>query len=124
MSKEIQTELKGFEKVTAWQKGMELALLIYKLTDQFPKTEIYGLTSQMRRCAVSIPSNIAEGYRRFSKQEFHHFLTFSFGSGGELQTQLKIAKGLGYSKMEDYNKVDSLLDEVMKLLYTMIKEKS
>ncbi len=71
---------------------MSLVVEVYKLTKELPKSEVYGLASQMTRAAVSIPSNIAEGYRRGTKNEFHHFLTISYGSGAELETQLEIFK--------------------------------
>lgn len=109
--------------MAVWNKAMDLVIKVYKLTDYFPQSELYGLSSQMRRCAVSIPSNIAEGYRRYGKQEFHHFLTYSFGSGGELETQLDIAEKLGYVKSNDYLNTKNLLNEVMKLLHTMLRNK-
>ena len=85
-----------------WQKSVELAVEVYELTDRFPKSEIFGLTSQMRRAAVSIPSNIAEGRRRLTQKEFIHFLTISYGSGAELETQLEISKKLSFSKNLNY----------------------
>jgi len=81
---------------------MDLVVEIYKLTDRFPKSEIYGLISQMRRCAVSIPSNIAEGRKRGSRKEYHHFLTISYGSGAELETQLEIAERLKFNSKIDF----------------------
>lgn len=99
---------------------MELVVEIYILTDQFPREEIYGLTSQMKRSAVSIPSNIAEGKLRNSKKEFKQFLLIAFGSGGELETQIEIAKRLPKTKNMDYSRVDSLLEEVIKMLNKLI----
>jgi four helix bundle protein len=103
-----------------WQKSMSLVIAIYKLTNDFPSHELYGLTSQMRRAAVSIPSNIAEGKRRSSRKDFRHFLINSFGSGAELETQIEISKRLMYGKNESHLEVDILLGEVMKMLNKMI----
>ena len=100
---------------------MELVALIYKTTYSFPKEEIYGLTSQIRRAAISIPSNIAEGRGRGTKKEFTQFLRISYGSCAELETQLEVAKKLSFGEKLDYNKVDILLTEVSKMLYVMIK---
>ena len=111
----------GYQNFTAWKKSMELVKAVYVLTSKFPKNEIYGLISQMQRCAVSIPSNIAEGYRRGSKPEFMRFLRIAYGSGGELETQLQIVGMLNFVSVKEAQGVTSLLDEVMKLLNTMIK---
>lgn len=86
----------------------------------FPKEELFCLTSQMRRCAISIPSNIAEGHTRKSKKEFVQFLYIAFGSGSELETQLQISYNLNYIKENDYTKTLSLLSEVMKMLNALI----
>ncbi len=104
-----------------WQKSMILVEEIYKLTTNFPKTEIYGLSSQIKRCAVSIPSNIAEGKLRKSKKELIQFLRISYGSGAELETQIEISKRLSFAQEYNYNKVDKLLLEVMKMLNTLLK---
>jgi len=92
----------SYKNLIVWQKSVELAVEVYELTDRFPKSEIFGLTSQMRRAAVSIPSNIAEGRRRLTQKEFIHFLTISYGSGAELETQLEISKKLSFSKNLNY----------------------
>ena len=76
----------SYKDLIVWQKSMEIVVLIYKLTEQFPTNEIYGLTSQIRRCSVSVPSNIAEGSRRGGQKDYRHFLTIAFGSGAELET--------------------------------------
>ncbi|MFH0846348.1 MAG: four helix bundle protein [Patescibacteria group bacterium] len=104
-----------------WQKSMDLVLKIYKLTENFPKSELYGLTSQIKRCAVSIPSNIAEGKLRKSKKEFIQFLRISYGSGAELETQIEISKRLQFTDIKNYEKVDVLLLEIMKILNTLLK---
>ncbi len=113
--------LHTYKDLVVWQKAMELVVLIYELTEKFPRSELYGLTSQMRRAAISIPSNIAEGRRRGSKKEFLHFLLNAYGSGAELETQLEIAKKLPETRNLDYNKINSLLEEIMKMLNRMIK---
>jgi four helix bundle protein len=88
--------MKGHRDLVAWQKAMELVFDIYRLTARFPKEELYGLTSQLRRAAVSVPSNIAEGYGRNSRREFHQFLGHARGSLAEVETQLLIASELNY----------------------------
>ncbi len=95
---------------------MELVVVIYELTEQYPKSEIYGLVSQMRRSAVSIPSNIAEGRRRRSRKEYNQFLLIAYGSGAELETQIEISKRLPFGFGLNFVKVDRLLDEVMRIL--------
>lgn len=99
---------------------MDLVIAVYELTEQFPKSEIYGLISQMRRCTVSIPSNIAEGRRRGSKKDYRQFLVIAYGSGAELETQIEIAKRLPFGKNLDYVKIDRLLLETMKMLNKML----
>jgi four helix bundle protein len=103
-----------------WQKSMDLVVALYELTEHFPKTEVYGLTSQMRKAVVSIPSNIAEGRRRGTRPDFRHFLLNSYGSGAELETQLEIMKRLPFGKNLKADTVLSLLEEVMKMLNVMI----
>ena len=104
----------SFKDLIVWQKSRDLTVEIYKLTEQFPKSELYGLTSQMRRAVVSISSNIAESYHRFHKKEKRQFLPVAFGSGSELESQLEISKAL-FPKF-DYGRSGSLLDEIMKML--------
>ena len=95
---------------------MELVVEVYRVTEKYPLSELYGLVSQSRRCSVSIPSNIAEGRRRGGDVEFYRFLSISFASGSELETQIEIAKRLSFGKGLDFSKADSLLEEVMKML--------
>lgn len=90
--------ISNHKDLDAWKLSMELVTDIYQLTGSFPKEEIYGLTNQMRRAAVSIPSNIAEGAARNSEKEFLQFLHFSLGSAAELETQLLISDNLGFSR--------------------------
>jgi four helix bundle protein len=87
---------RSYRDLIAWQKAMKFVIEIYNVTQQFPREERYGITSQLRRAAVSVPSNIAEGQARFSQKEFHHFLSQARGSLVEIETQLLIARDLGY----------------------------
>lgn len=103
-----------------WQRSMELVTAVYTLLQYFPKEEIYGLTSQMKRSAVSIPSNIAEGRRRGTKKEFHQFIAIAFASGAELETQIEIAKRLSFGRKVDFPTVDTLLLETMKMLNKLL----
>jgi four helix bundle protein len=101
-----------FKDLIAWQKAMDLVVEVYRLTDTFPKREVYSLTDQIRRAAVSVPSNIAEGQAHFNKGEFLHFLRHSNGSLAELETQLLIAQRLDYA---DQTKVEALLKQVVEV---------
>lgn len=116
------TRANSYKDLIVWQRAIELVIVVYELTDQFPKEEIFGLTSQMRRSAVSIPSNIAEGRYRGTKSDYLHFLRVSYGSGAELETQIAIAKKLPKTKSFNYSKVDSLSEETMKMLNAMIRK--
>ena len=98
---------KSFKDLIVWQKSRDLAVKIYKITGQLPQSETYGLVSQMRRCVISISSNIAESYHRFHYKEKQQFLSIAFGSGSELESQIEIAKLL-YSKL-DYKRIEELL---------------
>jgi four helix bundle protein len=91
---------KSYRDLVAWQKAMDLVTAVYRLTASFPRGEIYGLVSQMRRAAVSIPSNIAEGQGRHGRAEFRHFLRQANGSLMELETQASIAERLGYASAD------------------------
>ena len=88
--------IKNFRDLKIWQKGIDIVEDVYKITRAFPKEEIYGLTSQMRRCAVSIPSNIAEGFKRYHSKEYKQFLYVTLGSSAELETQLVISQKIRY----------------------------
>jgi len=109
---------KSFKDLVVWQKSYKLVLEIYKMTEAFPKTEIYGLSQQMRRASVSIPSNIAEGYGRKHKAEYEQFLSIAYGSLLEVETQYSLAVDLKYvSKCE---MLETLLKEVGAMLYRML----
>lgn len=105
-----------FEDLHVWQKSIQLCEDIYLTTKRFPQSEIYGLTSQIRRCCVSIPSNIAEGFRRGHRAEYRQFLHIAYGSGAELETQFLIALKIGYLSEEEFNKLNLCLEEIMKML--------
>jgi four helix bundle protein len=114
-------KLKSFKELIVWQKAYKLVLEIYKFTSTFPKDETYGLTQQIRRAAISIPSNIAEGYGRKHKTDYHRFLSMAYGSLLELETQYLLAKDLGYTKQS--NTIEGLLKEVGGMLYRMMYPK-
>lgn len=99
---------------------MELVVAVYELTEQYPKSELYNLTSHTRKTSISIPSNIAEGRRRSTIKDYHQFLVRAYSSGAELETQIEIAKRLPFGQSLDFSRVDSLLDEVMRMLNKMI----
>ena len=112
--------MQTYKDLVVWQKSVELTKAIYELTEKYPASEMYGLTSQMRRSAVSIPSNIAEGYRRSGKKEFKQFLSIAYGSGAELETQLEISKALPLGKNLTFDQAENLLSEVMRMLNKFI----
>jgi four helix bundle protein len=89
-----------FKDLVAWQKAMDLVTEVYKLTDTFPKREVYSLTDQIRRAAVSVPSNIAAGQAHYSHRDFRRYLRHSAGSLAELETQLLLAERLGYAQLD------------------------
>lgn len=106
--------MKGHHKLEVWKRSIEFVTAIYKLTESFPKSEIYGLVQQLRRSAISIPSNIAEGAGRNSKNEFKQFLSIAQGSIAELETQLLIARNLGFVKEPESLLIE--LDELSKMI--------
>lgn len=114
-------EEKGFRGLKAWQKAYNLALEIYKITRYFPKTEVYGLTSQIQRAAISVAANIAEGYERNHRKEYIQFLMIAKGSLGEVETYLLFAKDLGYIVSEKYIIMEEQRQEVGKVLRGLIK---
>ena len=114
--------MKSYKELIVWQKSIQLCEDIYIATELFPKSEIYGLTLQIRKSAVSIPSNIAEGQRRGHKAEYIQFLRIAFGSGAELETQLLISLKVGYLANEKFESLHSLLEEIMKMLNSLISK--
>lgn len=112
--------IQSFRDLRVWQASMKLALAIYQLTGEFPRDEQYGLTSQLRRSAVSIPSNIAEGQGRLNTGEFRQFLSIARGSNCELQTQLEIARALSLGKSELLDDAENLSHQVGKMLFKLL----
>ncbi|MEP6708117.1 MAG: four helix bundle protein [Pyrinomonadaceae bacterium] len=108
--------MRPHQKLEAWSKAVELVTDIYRSTERFPKEERYGLTSQIRRAAISIPANIAEGAGRRSKKEFVHFLSNSQGSASELETELIIANRLGYLDETSFAELVSQLERIGRLI--------
>ena len=111
-------KIKNFQDLRIWQKGIEVVKDTYILTKKFPKEELYALTSQMRRSAVSIPSNIAEGFRRYHNKEYKQFLYIALGSCAELETQIIIAKELNYI---DDNYKTEVIEKIKYICKMMIK---
>ncbi|MDA1169412.1 MAG: four helix bundle protein [bacterium] len=112
----------SYKDLIVWQKSIDLVAELYEFTKKFPREEVYGITSQMRRSAISIPSNIAEGRNRGTKKDYLNFLRIAYGSGAELETQLVICKRLSSISDLDYKKVDALLNEVMRMMNAMIRK--
>ena len=113
-----------YKELLIWQKGMALAKLVYKLSLQFPADERYGLTSQVRRAAVSVPSNIAEGQARHTTKEFLLFLSHAQGSLGELETQLLLSLELGYARQEAVNPGLQEIEELQKMIVSLKRKLS
>ena len=109
-----------FKDLLAWQKSLTLAKKVYQVTGNFPTEERFGLVNQMRRCAVSIPSNIAEGYGRGSDKELLRFLYVALGSSNELETQLILSLELSFMKEEDSRMLQGLNTEVNKMILSLI----
>ena len=114
-------KIQSFRDLQIWQKSMELTVAVYRITQSFPREEIFGLTSQLRRCAISIPSNIAEGQGRSSEREFLHFLSIARGSNCELQTQVEIARRLGLADTQLLNDAENLSHETGKMIFAFMR---
>jgi four helix bundle protein len=110
----------SYRDLIAWQKAKSVALDVYRCTSPFPRDEVYGLSSQMRRAAVSVPSNIAEGKGRYSRKEFVQFLYHARGSLLELQTQLSIARDLDYIDSAAFKRLESQTEELGRILNGLI----
>jgi four helix bundle protein len=113
----------NYRNLIVWQKAHEIALFIYRLTDKFPMHERYALATQIRRAALSIPTNIVEGYKRKSKKEFVHFIDIALGSLAEVEYLLEFSGDMGYIDRASVNEVDGLIEEVGKLLWSIQKSK-
>ena len=116
-----ETNNKGYRRLTVWQKADELAFQIYLITRNFPKDELFGLTSQMRRAAFSVPANIVEGYARSSKKEKAQFYSIARGSLTELEYYIDFALRLAYLSKDQHTKLADLRDEVGRLLNGFIQ---
>ena len=114
-------KIASYKELEAYKKGYNLVLLIYQITKNFPKEELYGITSQIRRAAISVPCNISEGYMRGSR-EYVQFLKIALGSSAELETLLSLSKDLGYCSETDFSKLYNLNLEIKKLLSTYISK--
>ena len=112
--------MKDFRSLNVWHKAHELTLEIYKATKRFPKEELYGLTSQIRRASSSIPANIAEGCGKSSNPDFARFLQIAFGSANEVEYHLLLAKDLEILDGETYSRLESKLIEVKRMLASLI----
>lgn len=118
---EVKKKISSYKDLLVWQKAITLVKEIYLLTKKLPEEEKFGLTSQMRRCSVSLPSNIAEGWGRNSTKSYVQFLRIARGSLMELETQLIICKELTYVSNENYNAINNLIVEESKMLNALIK---
>ena len=112
----------SFQDLIVWQKAMDQAVLVYRLVKKLPKEELYALSDQMRRAAVSVPSNIAEGHSRNSKKEYVQFLSVAKGSNAELQTHFLLCERLGFVREPDLQAALSLSTEIVKMLNSLIKK--
>lgn len=117
----MNSKITNFKDLKIWQKGIELVKVIYQITNSFPSTEMYGIVSQMRRSAVSIPSNIAEGFMRKHNKEYRQFLYIALGSLAELETQIIISEQLRFLKNEQSKKVQTDIDELNRMITGLIK---
>jgi four helix bundle protein len=112
----------SYKDLRVWQESFALSVAVYRLTRDFPHEELYGLTSQLRRAAVSIPSNIAEGYGRGTRRDYRSFISVARGSVLELQTQLAIASELGFGPAVSMKKVQAQAEEVGKMLWGLVQK--
>jgi four helix bundle protein len=111
-----------YKNLKVWQKADELALEVYKITKYFPKDEIYGITSQLRRAALSVPTNIVEGYARKGDKELSRFMSIAIGSLAEVEYIIDFSKRLGYISEKDYERIEIMRSEVGKLLWNFYKK--
>lgn len=113
--------LQSYRELVVWQKAMDLATLVYRLTESFPKREVYGLAAQLRRAGVSVPSNIAEGYGRASRREYLQFLSIAQGSLKELETQVLLSERLTYATSAQASRLLSEAEVIGKMLGSLIR---
>ena len=112
--------VRSFRDLDVWKKSVQMAISVYRLTQGFPREELYGLSSQMRRAAISVPSNIAEGHGRLNTGEYRQFLGVARGSNLELQTQFEIARGLGIGNSKLLDDAEGLSHEVGKMIFGIL----
>ena len=115
-------KIKDYKDLQIWQKGIEIVDKIYELTNSFPKAELYGLTSQMKKASISIPSNIAEGFARNHSKEYKQFLSIALGSCAELDTQLIIANRIGYIKNNDLEVLADQINHESRMISSLINK--
>lgn len=115
-------KIRNFKDLKIWQKGIEIVKDVYAMTKEFPREEMYGITSQMRRSAVSIPANVAEGFKRFHGKEYSQFLHIALGSVAELETHLIISKELGFIKDEQLAEISEKLDHISKMVSSLLNK--
>ena len=115
-------KIRDFRDLNVWKKGIEIVKDIYRMTEQLPKQEFYGLVSQMQRSAVSIPSNIAEGFNRFHNKEYKQFLYIALGSCAELETQVEVALELKYISNEKKKDILAKIDYESRMLTNLVKK--
>jgi four helix bundle protein len=113
--------MQDFRSLKVWTKGHELTLAVYTATKSFPKDELFGLTSQLRRCSASIPANIAEGCGRGSDSDFGRFLQIAMGSASELEYHLLLSRDLGYVRATDHESLTTAVVEVKRMLATLLR---
>lgn len=112
----------SFRDLVVWQRARELAILLYRLTREFPREELYGLTSQLRRAGVSIVSNIAEGSGRGTRADYRSFLRVARGSALEAQAQLMIARDLGFGRAPEVERAEKLAEQISKMLWAIVQK--
>jgi four helix bundle protein len=117
-----QQKIRGFKDLIVWQRSVALAVKIYQITRNYPREETYGLTSQLRRAAVSIPSNIAEGHGKGSRPSFASHIDIALGSAAELETQLEISLKIGFLSQSDSDSLLAELNEIVKMLYGLLNK--
>ena len=118
----MQDRIRNYKDLLVWQKAVELATVVYGVTQDFPKDEVYGLRAQIRRSAVSAPSNIAEGHARQYDKEFKQYLHVALGSLAELDTQLCISRKLHFVNEDDYATVTDQLNEIRRMIWGLIRK--
>jgi four helix bundle protein len=118
----MENKIKSFRDLDIWKKGIKIVRDIYEITENFPKQEMYGLSNQMRRAAISIPSNVSEGFRRYHNKEYKQFLYIALGSCAELETQITIAKELKYITESSEAKLLEDIDHVCRMTSNLMKK--